>query len=121
MGKFWRFLLDFRFSASFAWAGLRPRITLNGRAPDTYRPEQLNRVISGAPADGQVVHPTVRESLLLVRPDAADQELRAAGETAGLDDLLDPAPANPVRRAVEAAPPAWRPHHVPQVTHSARS
>ncbi|WP_372672269.1 thiol reductant ABC exporter subunit CydC [Amycolatopsis kentuckyensis] len=49
----------------------------------------LPRIISGAEADAHVFHTTVRENLLLAKPDATDDELAAACATAGFDLGLD--------------------------------
>ncbi|MET9267770.1 thiol reductant ABC exporter subunit CydC [Amycolatopsis sp. NPDC004079] len=46
-------------------------------------------VISGALADAHVFATTVRENLLLANPEATDDDLRAACETAGFDLPLD--------------------------------
>ncbi|MFJ7210066.1 thiol reductant ABC exporter subunit CydC [Amycolatopsis sp. NPDC098790] len=49
----------------------------------------LSKIISGAEADAHVFHTTVRENLLLAKPDATDDELTEACATAGLDLGLD--------------------------------
>jgi ATP-binding cassette, subfamily C, bacterial CydC len=49
----------------------------------------LPRVVSGALADAHVFHATVRENLLLAKPDATDEELREACATADFDLDLD--------------------------------
>ncbi|MGK3205492.1 thiol reductant ABC exporter subunit CydC [Amycolatopsis sp. MEPSY49] len=49
----------------------------------------LPRIISGAEADAHVFHTTVRENLLLAKPDATDDELAAACATADFDLGLD--------------------------------
>lgn len=63
------------------------RVTLDGHPLAEYA--GLSKVISGAEADAHVFHTTVRENLLLAKPDATDEELAAACETAGLDLDLD--------------------------------
>ncbi|WP_103353189.1 thiol reductant ABC exporter subunit CydC [Amycolatopsis sp. CA-128772] len=63
------------------------RVTLDGHPLAEYA--GLANVISGAEADAHVFHTTVRENLLLAKPDATDDELRAACDTAGFDLDLD--------------------------------
>jgi ATP-binding cassette subfamily C protein CydC len=63
------------------------RVTLDGRPLTEYA--DLSAVISGAEADAHVFHTTVRENLLLAKPEAGDEELRAACEIAGFDLDLD--------------------------------
>ncbi|MEQ0563778.1 thiol reductant ABC exporter subunit CydC [Amycolatopsis sp. NEAU-NG30] len=63
------------------------RVTLDGHPVTEYA--DLPSVISGAEADAHVFHTTVRENLLLAKPDATDGELREACETAGFDLDLD--------------------------------
>ncbi len=63
------------------------QVTLDGHPLGEYT--GLHRVISGAEADAHVFHTTVRENLLLAKPGASDDELRAACETAGFDLDLD--------------------------------
>jgi ATP-binding cassette subfamily C protein CydC len=62
-------------------------ITLDGHPLGEYA--DLSRVISGAEADAHVFHTTVRENLLLAKPEASDEELKEACETAGFDLDLD--------------------------------
>ncbi|KDN22562.1 thiol reductant ABC exporter subunit CydC [Amycolatopsis rifamycinica] len=63
------------------------RVVLDGHPLGEYA--DLSQVISGAEADAHVFHTTVRENLLLAKPDATDEELEAACETAGFDLDLD--------------------------------
>ncbi|MEV6441706.1 thiol reductant ABC exporter subunit CydC [Amycolatopsis sp. NPDC051716] len=63
------------------------RVTLDGFPLGEYA--ALPKIISGAEADAHVFHTTVRENLLLADPDATDEELAAACETAGFDLALD--------------------------------
>ncbi|MDX3190550.1 thiol reductant ABC exporter subunit CydC [Streptomyces sp. MN03-5084-2B] len=63
------------------------RVTLDGHPLDEYA--NLPEIVSGAEADAHVFHTTVRENLLLAKPDATDEELRDACETAGFDLDLD--------------------------------
>ncbi len=65
------------------------RAVLNGRPLDEYDPALLPSVVSGALADAHVFHTTVRENLLLAKPDASDSELLKACATAGFDLPLD--------------------------------
>ncbi|SFQ34881.1 thiol reductant ABC exporter subunit CydC [Amycolatopsis rubida] len=60
-------------------------ITVDGRPVAGPHPA----VISGALADAHVFATTVRENLLLASPEATDDDLRAACETAGFDLPLD--------------------------------
>ncbi|WP_406641033.1 thiol reductant ABC exporter subunit CydC [Amycolatopsis sp. WGS_07] len=60
-------------------------ITVDGRPIEGPHPA----VISGALADAHVFATTVRENLLLANPEATDDDLRAACETAGFDLPLD--------------------------------
>jgi ATP-binding cassette, subfamily C, bacterial CydC len=63
------------------------RVLLDGHPLTEYA--DLSKTISGAEADAHVFHTTVRENLLIAKPDATDDELREAGKTAGLDLDLD--------------------------------
>lgn len=63
------------------------RVTLDGHPLGEYR--DLPAIVSGAEADAHVFHTTVRENLLLAKPDATDDELRDACGTAGFDVDLD--------------------------------
>ncbi|QKV81321.1 thiol reductant ABC exporter subunit CydC [Amycolatopsis sp. Hca4] len=63
------------------------RVTLDGHPLGEYR--DLAKVITAAEADAHVFDTTVRENLLLAKPDATDDQLRAACETAGFDLDLD--------------------------------
>ncbi|MCR6486464.1 thiol reductant ABC exporter subunit CydC [Amycolatopsis sp. OK19-0408] len=63
------------------------RVLLDGHPLDEYA--DLPRLVSGAEADAHVFHTTVRENLLIADPDATDDELREACETAGFDLGLD--------------------------------
>lgn len=60
-------------------------VTVDGRPVAGPHPA----VISGALADAYVFATTVRENLLLANPEATDDDLRAACETAGFDLPLD--------------------------------
>jgi ATP-binding cassette subfamily C protein CydC len=63
------------------------RVVLDGHPLAEYG--NLAEVVSGALADAHVFHTTVRDNLLLAKPDATGAELRAACETAGFDLDLD--------------------------------
>jgi ATP-binding cassette subfamily C protein CydC len=63
------------------------QVTLDGHPLGEYA--DLSRIISGAEADAHVFHTTVRENLLLAKPEASDEELKEACETAGFDLDLD--------------------------------
>ncbi|WP_410607936.1 thiol reductant ABC exporter subunit CydC [Amycolatopsis sp. lyj-109] len=63
------------------------RVTLDGHPIGEYA--DLSKLVSGAEADAHVFHTTVRENLLLAKPDATDDELREACATAGFDLGLD--------------------------------
>ncbi|MFE0028058.1 thiol reductant ABC exporter subunit CydC [Amycolatopsis sp. NPDC059021] len=65
------------------------QVTLDGHELAEYDPVRLPSVVSGALADAHVFHATVRENLLLARPGASDDELRAACAVAGFDLDLD--------------------------------
>ena len=62
-------------------------MTLDGHPLGEYA--DLSKLISGAEADAHVFHTTVRENLLLAKPDATDAELREACAIAGFDLALD--------------------------------
>ncbi|MFJ9783517.1 thiol reductant ABC exporter subunit CydC [Amycolatopsis sp. NPDC101161] len=63
------------------------RVLLDGHPVGEYA--DLPRIISGAEADAHVFHTTVRENLLLAKPDATDDELAEACATADFDLGLD--------------------------------
>ncbi|GAB3154592.1 thiol reductant ABC exporter subunit CydC [Amycolatopsis stemonae] len=62
------------------------RVTLDGHPLGEY---DLPKLVSGAEADAHVFHATVRENLVIAKPDATDEEMRDACETAGFDLDLD--------------------------------
>ncbi|WP_328340239.1 thiol reductant ABC exporter subunit CydC [Micromonospora sp. NBC_00421] len=64
------------------------RVTLAGRDVSTYPAEELPRQIGGLLAEAYVFHASVRENLLLGRPDADEAELADATRTAGLLDWV---------------------------------
>ncbi|WP_433389844.1 thiol reductant ABC exporter subunit CydC [Micromonospora sp. KLBMP9576] len=64
------------------------RILLDGRELSAYRADELPRAVGGLLAEAYVFHATVRENLLLGRPDAGEDELSAATAAAGLLDWV---------------------------------
>ncbi|MFF3236235.1 thiol reductant ABC exporter subunit CydC [Micromonospora sp. NPDC002931] len=66
----------------------RGRVTLDGRDLSAYRAGELPRAVGGLLAEAYVFHATVRENLLLGRPDADEDELAAATAAAGLLDWV---------------------------------
>ncbi|WP_027659231.1 thiol reductant ABC exporter subunit CydC [Salinispora fenicalii] len=60
------------------------RIILDGQELSAYPAELLPRYVGGLLAEAYVFHATVRENLLLGRPDATEEDLVAATVTAGL-------------------------------------
>lgn len=64
------------------------RIVLNGRELSAYRAEELPRAVGGLLAEAYVFHASVRENLLLGRPDADEEELATATAAAGLLDWV---------------------------------
>ncbi|WFE96291.1 thiol reductant ABC exporter subunit CydC [Micromonospora sp. WMMD987] len=64
------------------------RATLAGRDVSAYPPEELPRMIGGLLAEAYVFHASVRENLLLGRPDAGEAELADASRAAGLLDWV---------------------------------
>jgi ATP-binding cassette subfamily C protein CydC len=63
-------------------------VTLAGEPLSAYHPERLARLVGGLSADAHVFHATVRENLLLGRPDATEGDLAAACAAAGLHDWV---------------------------------
>ncbi|OWV08565.1 thiol reductant ABC exporter subunit CydC [Micromonospora wenchangensis] len=64
------------------------RVTLAGRDVSAYPPEELPRMVGGLLAEAYVFHASVRENLLLGRPDAGEAELVDATRAAGLLDWV---------------------------------
>ncbi|MGC5661286.1 thiol reductant ABC exporter subunit CydC [Micromonospora sp. WMMD723] len=64
------------------------RVTLAGRDVSAYPPEELPRAVGGLLAEAYVFHASVRENLLLGRPDAGEAELVEATRAAGLLDWV---------------------------------
>jgi thiol reductant ABC exporter CydD subunit/thiol reductant ABC exporter CydC subunit len=60
------------------------RVTLDGVDLSGYPTERLPRAVGGLLADAHVFHASVRENLLLGRPEATEAELTAAADAAGL-------------------------------------
>lgn len=69
------------------------RVLLAGTDLRAYDPEQLPRLVGGLLADPHVFHASVRDNLLLARPEASDEELAAACAAAGLLDWVRAQPA----------------------------
>ncbi len=78
-------------------AGLHPAsagtVCVNGHPLASYDPQQRHRVVGGLLADAHVFHATVRDNLLLGRPQAQPVELDAACEAAGLSEWVRTQPA----------------------------
>ncbi|MEV0808122.1 thiol reductant ABC exporter subunit CydC [Micromonospora sp. NPDC050200] len=77
--------------AAVLTAAVRPdagRVTLDGVDLSAYPAEELPRAIGGLLAEAYVFHASVRENLLLGRPDAGEAELAAAARAAGLRDWV---------------------------------
>ncbi|TDB70073.1 thiol reductant ABC exporter subunit CydC [Micromonospora sp. KC723] len=64
------------------------RVTLDGHDLSAYPADELPRAVGGLLAEAYVFHASVRENLLLGRPDAGDDELAAATGAAGLLDWV---------------------------------
>ncbi|MGC4804467.1 thiol reductant ABC exporter subunit CydC [Micromonospora sp. DT233] len=69
------------------------RITLDGAELSAYPADELPGAVGGLLAEAYVFHATVRENLLLGRPDADADELTAATRAAGLLDWVHAQPA----------------------------
>ena len=68
-------------------------VTVGGRPLPAYRAGERHRLVGGLLADAHVFHATVRDNLLLGRPDAAPADLDAACAAAGLDGWLAELPS----------------------------
>ncbi|OKI42382.1 thiol reductant ABC exporter subunit CydC [Micromonospora sp. CB01531] len=64
------------------------RVTLDGVEVSAYPAEELPQAIGGLLAEAYVFHASVRENLLLGRPQATEEELAAATRAAGLLDWV---------------------------------
>ncbi|MFI7607080.1 thiol reductant ABC exporter subunit CydC [Micromonospora sp. NPDC049366] len=69
------------------------RVTVDGRDLTTYPEDELPRAVGGLLAEAYVFHATVRENLLLGRPDADEEELAGATAAAGLLEWVRAQPA----------------------------
>ncbi|MFC4148413.1 thiol reductant ABC exporter subunit CydC [Micromonospora mangrovi] len=69
------------------------RITLDGVELSAYPAEELPRAIGGLFAEAYVFHASVRENLLLGRPEADEEALADAARAAGLLDWVRAQPA----------------------------
>ncbi|MEV2237007.1 thiol reductant ABC exporter subunit CydC [Micromonospora sp. NPDC049891] len=68
------------------------RVTLDGRDVSAYPPQQLPHLVGGLLAEAYVFHATVRDNMLLGRPDADEDALLAAATAAGLSDWVQAQP-----------------------------
>ncbi|TDC30156.1 thiol reductant ABC exporter subunit CydC [Micromonospora sp. KC213] len=64
------------------------RVTLDGHDLSAYPADELPRAVGGLLAEAYVFHASVRENLLLGRPDAGEDALAAATAAAGLLDWV---------------------------------
>jgi ABC-type multidrug transport system fused ATPase/permease subunit len=69
------------------------RVTLAGRDLRDYRAEDVRRQFALAGQDAHLFDSTIRANLLLAKPDATDDELRAALDRARLTDWIASLPA----------------------------
>ncbi|MFC3504292.1 thiol reductant ABC exporter subunit CydC [Micromonospora krabiensis] len=69
------------------------RVSVDGRDLTTYAEDELPRAVGGLLAEAYVFHATVRENLLLGRPDAGEDELARASAAAGLLEWVRAQPA----------------------------
>jgi ABC-type multidrug transport system fused ATPase/permease subunit len=53
----------------------RGRVTLAGRDLREYRQEDVRRAVASAGQDAHLFSPSIRQNVLLARPDASDEEL----------------------------------------------
>jgi thiol reductant ABC exporter CydC subunit len=70
------------------WDYEQGHITLGGRELREYRQDDLRRLIAVVSQQTHLFNATVRENLLLARPDASEAEIRRAAAQAGVDDLV---------------------------------
>ncbi|WP_348650246.1 thiol reductant ABC exporter subunit CydC [Verrucosispora sp. WMMD573] len=64
------------------------RVTLNGRDVSAYPPQELPYLVGGLLAEAYVFHATVRDNMLLGRPNADEDALLTAATAAGLADWV---------------------------------
>jgi ATP-binding cassette subfamily C protein CydCD len=74
------------------WDPDEGRITLNGAELCTYKLDELRGRIALVAQDTYLFNDTLRNNLLIARPEASEDELRAAVERASLADLIDMLP-----------------------------
>ena len=67
-------------------------VLLGGRALDEYAPGEVGSVVRGLTQDAYVFAATVRENLLLARPDATEAQVRAAAERARFTEVVEALP-----------------------------
>jgi ATP-binding cassette subfamily C protein CydC len=68
------------------------RITLGGRDLRAYDPEEVRRQVSVVAQQPALFNATIRQNLLLARPDATEAELREAVRQAHLDGVIERLP-----------------------------
>ncbi|PZF79432.1 thiol reductant ABC exporter subunit CydC [Jiangella anatolica] len=68
-------------------------VLLGGRPVQEYDGDDVRAVVTGVTQDAHLFHTSIRENLRLARPDATDDELLAALETARLRDWVESLPA----------------------------
>lgn len=66
--------------------------TIDGRDAEEYDDDTVRAFVTGVTQDAHLFHTTIRENLRLARPDAADDELRAALEAARVLDWVESLP-----------------------------
>ncbi|MFC0216447.1 ABC transporter ATP-binding protein [Paenibacillus chartarius] len=67
-------------------------VRLNGRPLAAYAPTELRCCFAYVPQDTFLFGGTVKDNLLLARPDASEEELQAAAEAANLHDVIKALP-----------------------------
>lgn len=74
------------------WLASAGSITLGGQAIEQYPVERLRGQFAVVPQQPHLFHTTIRQNLLLARPDATDEELAEACRQAQLDDFIQELP-----------------------------
>ncbi|MBP2634838.1 MAG: putative multidrug export ATP-binding/permease protein [Firmicutes bacterium] len=70
------------------WDSSQGRLLLNGKDIRQYAPEQVRKLISVVSQDTYLFNASIRDNILVAKPNAAPAELMAAVEAAGLNDFL---------------------------------
>ena len=70
------------------WEYQEGDVRLGGRDLRMFQPEELRRLIAVVSQDAYIFNATVRENLLLARPEAAEEELVEACKTAQIHDFI---------------------------------